>query len=75
VQPDDIPPPDQPITSEVYFSRWPSGAEKVELFDGSLVFTGIFDERDVEMAERTYPGAAGRAQRGRQHPGASGRPA
>ena len=36
--------------------RWPTGAEKAELFDGSLVFTGPFDERDVVMARRAYPG-------------------
>jgi len=56
VQPADIPPPDEPITVEAYFSRWPSGAEKCELFDGALQFTGVFDQRDVEMAERVYPG-------------------
>jgi hypothetical protein len=41
---------------DVYAYRWPSGAEKVELVDGALLFSGEFDERDVEIAERTYPG-------------------
>lgn len=41
----DLPPPTGPIECEVYAYRWPSGAEKVELIDGALLFYGEFDER------------------------------
>jgi hypothetical protein len=30
--------------------------EKTELMWGVLLFTGTFDERDVAIAERAYPG-------------------
>ncbi|RZS30521.1 hypothetical protein EV193_11641 [Herbihabitans rhizosphaerae] len=52
----DLPEADQPFTVEVYLHRWPSGAEKVELIEGALCFQGSFDQRDVEIAERAYPG-------------------
>lgn len=52
----DLPPPDEPIGVEAFRSRWPTGAEKSELSHGVLQFTGPFDERDVEIAQRTYPG-------------------
>jgi hypothetical protein len=32
------------------------GAEKVELEDGCPYFYGYFDHRDVEIAERAFPG-------------------
>jgi hypothetical protein len=53
--PDDLPSPDEPFTADAFQRRWPTGAEKAELFDGVLVFTGSFDERDVQLAQRTYP--------------------
>lgn len=52
----DLPEPDEPFSLEAYFHRWPSGSEKAELLDGVLVFTGQFDERDVRIAQDTYPG-------------------
>ena len=52
----DLPPPHEPIDVEVYLHRWPSGAYKVELTNGVLQFTGQFDHRDVEIAQRAYPG-------------------
>ena len=52
----DLPPAAQPMTVDAFMSRWPTSAEKVELFAGVLVFTGHFDERDLETAQRTYPG-------------------
>ncbi|MBC7271479.1 hypothetical protein ACF09G_37305 [Streptomyces albogriseolus] len=44
------------MTAEALLSRWPTGAQKVELLHGVLVFVGDFDERDLETARRTYPG-------------------
>lgn len=44
------------MTVEVLLHRWPTAAEKVELGRGVLLFTGVFDERDLAIAERTYPG-------------------
>lgn len=52
----DLPEPDQPITVDVWSHRWPTSVEKVELIDGVILFQGEFDERDVEIAARTYPG-------------------
>ncbi|OEJ36311.1 hypothetical protein [Streptomyces agglomeratus] len=52
----DLPPPAAPITTEASLSRWPTGAQKVELLHGVLIFVGDFDERDLETARRTYPG-------------------
>jgi len=52
----DLPPATEPMTAEAMLSRWPTGAQKVELFHGVLVFTGDFDERDLDTAQRTYPG-------------------
>ncbi len=51
----DLPPPAAPMTAEALLSRWPTAAQKVELLHGVLVFTGDFDERDLETARRTYP--------------------
>jgi hypothetical protein len=39
-----------------WLHRWPSGTGKAELFAGVLVYSGEFDQRDVETARRTYPG-------------------
>ncbi|MFC8247614.1 hypothetical protein [Streptomyces chartreusis] len=44
------------MTAEALLSRWPTGAQKVELLHGVLIFVGDFDERDLETARRTYPG-------------------
>ncbi|WP_018351873.1 hypothetical protein [Longispora albida] len=52
----DLPPATEPFKVDVYEYRWPTGAEKCELIDGALVFSGQFDERDVETAQRAYPG-------------------
>jgi hypothetical protein len=52
----DLPPPHEPITGGVYDYRWPMGAEKVELDNGCPYFYGYFDHRDVETAERAFPG-------------------
>ncbi|MBO0819323.1 MAG: hypothetical protein J2P26_00580 [Nocardiopsaceae bacterium] len=35
--------------------RWPQGAEKSELIDGSIVFYGFFNEEDAEHARGAYP--------------------
>lgn len=52
----DLPAPDQPVTAEACLHRWPSAAQRTELINGILLFTGNFDERDITTAERTYPG-------------------
>lgn len=52
----DLPPPQAPMTSQALLHRWPTGAERVELVHGVMIFTGHFDERDLETARRTYPG-------------------
>jgi hypothetical protein len=51
-----LPPADEEIPADVFGARWPTGAEKTELEDGRPVFYGTWDERDVEVARRTYPG-------------------
>ncbi|MGI8335379.1 Uma2 family endonuclease [Actinomadura scrupuli] len=51
-----LPPADEEILADVFGARWPTGAEKAELEDGCPVFYGTWDERDVEIAQRTYPG-------------------
>ncbi|MGA4867491.1 hypothetical protein ACPB9J_33190 [Streptomyces lavendulocolor] len=51
-----FPPPTDPMTTDVFRHRWPTGAEKTELIDGVIVFYGAFDERDEDTARRTYPG-------------------
>lgn len=35
--------------------RWPSGAEKVEIYGGGLLYSGRFNEDDAAAAQRTYP--------------------
>jgi hypothetical protein len=51
----DLPSAEQKILIDTFGYRWPTGAEKVELWDGSPVFYGVWDERDVEIAGRAYP--------------------
>src|SRR6478609_6082148 len=36
--------------------RWPVGARKCEMVRGRAVWEGPWDERDVEIARRTFPG-------------------
>lgn len=52
----DLPAPDELFSLDAYSHRWPSGAEKAELIDGVLVFSGQFDDRDVRIAQSAYPG-------------------
>ncbi|MEU0659645.1 hypothetical protein [Streptomyces lavendulocolor] len=52
----DLPEPNQPMTSEAFRYRWPTGTEKTELIEGVIVFYGDFDERDARTARQTYPG-------------------
>ncbi|MDX2728029.1 hypothetical protein [Streptomyces sp. PA03-2a] len=52
----DLPTPQQPMTVEAFLHRWPTSTFKTELINGVLVFSGVFDERDVIAVERTYPG-------------------
>jgi Putative restriction endonuclease len=64
-----LPPADEEILADVFGARWPTGAEKAELADGCPVFYGTWDERDVEIAQRTYPGRIVRLD---QEPGEPG---
>jgi Uma2 family endonuclease len=52
----DLPPPDERIMIDTFGYRWPTGAEKAELWDGCPVFYGVWDARDVAIAQRAYPG-------------------
>jgi hypothetical protein len=52
----DLPPPHELIGGDVWEYRWPMAAEKVELDNGCPYFYGFFDQRDVEIAERAFPG-------------------
>ncbi|GGM58693.1 hypothetical protein GCM10012275_32340 [Longimycelium tulufanense] len=52
----DLPEPHEPIDIDVYWHRWPTAIEQTELVNGTIVFTGLFDERDVAIAARAYPG-------------------
>jgi Putative restriction endonuclease len=65
----DLPPAEQKILIDSFGFRWPTGAEKVELWDGCPVFYGVWDERDVEIAARAYPGRIVRLD---QEPGRPG---
>jgi hypothetical protein len=65
----DLPSADQKILIDTFGYRWPTGAEKVELWDGCPVFYGVWDERDVEIAGRAYPGRVVRLD---QEPGRPG---
>jgi hypothetical protein len=52
----DLPTPDELFDIDAWQSRWPTGAEKVELCRGVPVFQGQFDERDVVIAQGACPG-------------------
>ncbi|MCW2912503.1 MAG: hypothetical protein JWN52_571 [Actinomycetia bacterium] len=64
-----LPSADEEIPADVFGARWPTGAEKVELEDGCPVFYGTWDERDVEIAQRTYPGRVVRLDQAPGEPG------
>lgn len=51
-----LPAPDELFEIDTWRHRWPSGTHKAELCHGVLVYSGEFDQRDVETARRTYPG-------------------
>jgi hypothetical protein len=65
----DLPAADETISIDTFGFRWPTGAEKAELWDGCPVFYGVWDERDVAIAERAYPGRVVRLD---QEPGRPG---
>ncbi|WP_051467038.1 Uma2 family endonuclease [Actinomadura oligospora] len=65
----DLPHGEDPILIDAFGHRWPTGAEKVELWDGCPVFYGEWDDRDVEIARRAYPGRVVRLD---QEPGEPG---
>ncbi|MGW4244630.1 hypothetical protein [Nocardia sp. NPDC004722] len=54
----DLPKPESLFDLDVWLHRWPASCYATELHYGVLVFTGCdgFDERDAEIARRTYPG-------------------
>ncbi|MFJ4649706.1 hypothetical protein ACIP5Y_00370 [Nocardia sp. NPDC088792] len=54
----DLPKPETLFDLDVWLHRWPASVYATELHYGVLVFTGRdqFDDRDVAIAERTYPG-------------------
>jgi hypothetical protein len=62
-------PPHELITGDVYDYRWPMASEKIELWNGAPLFYGFFDQRDVEIAERAFPG-----RRAVIHPHENGEP-
>jgi len=65
----DLPPADARIDVDVFCRRWPTGAEKTELENGCPVFYGEWDERDVEIAQRAYPGRTVRLDQPPGQPG------
>ncbi|MFC5752691.1 Uma2 family endonuclease [Actinomadura rugatobispora] len=65
----DLPGSEEPILIDSFGRRWPTGAEKVELWDGCPVFYGAWDERDVEIAARAYPGRVVRLDQPPGEPG------
>ncbi len=65
----DLPAPQDFFEVDSFIRRWPTGTEKVELEDGQAIFYGRWDERDVETAQRAYPGRVVRLD---QRPGAPG---
>ncbi|MBA9006913.1 MULTISPECIES: Uma2 family endonuclease [Thermomonospora] len=65
----DLPSCEEPILVDAFGHRWPTGAEKVELEDGCPIFYGEWDERDVAIAERTYPGRVVRLDQPAGRPG------
>jgi hypothetical protein len=64
-----LPSADEEILADVFSARWPTGAEKTELEDGCPVFYGTWDERDIEIAQRTYPGRVVRLDQAAGEPG------
>jgi len=50
----DLPGPREPFTV-AHLERWPMGAERTELLDGQLYWSGDFDERDAMVARRALP--------------------
>lgn len=44
----------EPFTYED-LARWPSGADRVEIYEGGLLYSGEFTAADVAVARRTYP--------------------
>ncbi|TCO44203.1 hypothetical protein [Actinocrispum wychmicini] len=52
----DLPAPHELFDVDTWLRRWPSGTHRTELCRGVLVFSGEFDHRDVEIAQRAYPG-------------------
>lgn len=55
----DLPAPHELFDVDAWVYRWPSGTHKTELYAGVLVYfrsLAQFDHRDVEIAQRTYPG-------------------
>ncbi|WP_338704348.1 hypothetical protein V2W30_41250 (plasmid) [Streptomyces sp. Q6] len=72
----DLPPASEPMTFEAFLARWPTGAWKTEMIDGVVYFYGEFDERDVQVAERAYPGRRALINRANDlelHPGGTAR--
>ncbi|MUN40137.1 Uma2 family endonuclease [Actinomadura litoris] len=65
----DLPPAGEPVLLDVFDRRWPTGAEKTELWDGCPVFYGIWDERDVRAAQSVYPGRVVRLDQAPGEPG------
>lgn len=65
----DLPSSEDPILIDAFGHRWPTGAEKVELEDGCPIFYGDWDERDVAIAERAYPGRVVRLDQPAGEPG------
>lgn len=65
----DLPSSEEPILLDAFRHRWPTGAEKVELEDGCPIFYGTWDERDVTIAERAYPGRVVRLDQPLGEPG------
>jgi hypothetical protein len=59
----DLPRPREPFTS-AHLQRWPMGAERAELLDGQLYWSGEFDERDAMVARRALPGSRIRVKPG-----------
>ncbi|MEV4251944.1 Uma2 family endonuclease [Spirillospora sp. NPDC049652] len=65
----DLPDVEDPILIDAFGRRWPTGAEKAELWDGCPVFYGEWDDRDVEIAQRAYPGRVVRLDQDPGEPG------
>lgn len=65
----DLPRSEDPILLDAFGHRWPTGAEKVELWDGCPVFYGRWDERDIDIARRAYPGRVVRLDQPPGEPG------